>query len=170
VPEPIDPKKLIYPLRNISSPGFVYGWVGPFPASPRFKNLTVNTWAQPGVDLSTGRPGGSTELNKPPSGGENKTPVGNVDPKKSSGYLTLEVKVPNPDAEVYVGGFKTTQTGTERTFSSPELEPGREFRYEVTVRWTERGYTYEKTKMVVGASGEVIPLDFTNSQVVRTGK
>jgi uncharacterized protein (TIGR03000 family) len=172
VPEPTDPKKLIYPGRNISSPGFVYGWVGPFPASPRFRNYAVNSWAQPNVDLSTGRPGGEKdkELRKPAGTSDSRYPAGDGETKKSVSYMTLLVKVPQAGAEVYVDGNKTTQTGMDRTFSSPELEPGREFQYEVTVRWVERGLTYEKKKVVIGSSGEVIPLDFTAPEVVRAGR
>jgi uncharacterized protein (TIGR03000 family) len=190
VPEPSDPKKLIYPGRNISSPGFVYGWVGPFPASPRFRNYAVNTWAQPNVDLSTGRPLGlkDNDLKKPVGNGDSRTPVGDADtkqpvvntdsrnPVEDAGtrqpvsYMTLLVKVPQAGAELYVDGRKTNQTGTERIFSSPELEPGKEFQYEVTVRWVERGVVYEKKKLIVGSSGEVIPLDFTAPEVVRAGK
>jgi uncharacterized protein (TIGR03000 family) len=156
VPEPNTTKDLIYPGRNISSPGFIYGWVGPFPASPRYKHYAVNSWAQPGTDLSTGGPNSG----KKNAGGVNDT-------KKPGGYLTLSVKVPHPGAEVFVDGVKTTQTGTDRIFSSPELEEGKEFRYEVTVRWIDHGATYEQKKIVIGSSGEKIPLDFTAPEVVR---
>jgi uncharacterized protein (TIGR03000 family) len=153
-------KNLIYPGRNVSSPGFVYGWVGPFPASPRPKHPTVNSWAQPGADLSTGHPGNDEKTKNPsnPGGG---------DAKKSVGFMTLSVKVPDPSAELLVNGVTTSQTGTERTFSSPELESGKEFQYEVTVRWLERGAINVQKKLVVGSSGDVIPLDFTVPEVLR---
>lgn len=159
IPQPTDPKNLIYPGRNISSPGFVYGWIGPFPASPRYKHYAVNSWAQPGVDLSTGGPNSN---NNKLGGGSN--------PSKPGGSMTISMKVPNPTAEVFVGGVKTTQTGTDRTFSSPDLEDGKEFLYEVTVRWIDQGVTHEKKKNVIITSGQVIALDFTAPEVVRAEK
>jgi uncharacterized protein (TIGR03000 family) len=172
VPQPDDPKKLIYPGRNISSPGFVYGWVGPFSASPRYRHYAVDVWAQPNVDLSTGRPPAQKdkEVMKPGGVGESNAPTGDVEPKKAVSYMTLAVKVPQPGAEVYVDGVKTTQTGTDRTFLSPDLEPGKGFQYEVTVRWVERGSTFEKKTIVIGSSGEVISMDFTTPEVLRAGK
>jgi uncharacterized protein (TIGR03000 family) len=159
VPEPNNTKDLIYPGRNISSPGFVYGWVGPFPASPRYKHYAVSSWAQPGTDLSTGGPNSGS-----------KNPGASGDAKKPGGYLSLSVKVPDPSAELFVDGIKTTQSGLERTFCSPELEAGKEYRYELTVRWQENRATYERKKIVIGSSGETIPLDFTATEVVRAEK
>lgn len=146
VPQPVNPGKLIYPGRNISSPGFVYGWVGPFPASPRFKHYAVNVWAQPGVDLSTG---GGKETNRPP--GESG----------SSATMSINMRVPDPAAEVYVDGVKTSQTGVDRSFNSPDLAAGQQYRYEVTVRWTEQGVPRQGTRIVVGAAGDKVALDFT---------
>ena len=160
VPQPEAGNTRHFPGRNVSSPGLIYGWVGPFPASPRFKHYAVDVWAQPGVDLSTGRP------NSDPA----KVPGSGSDQKKSQAYMTLAVKVPHPEAEVFVDGVKTAQTGIERTFSSPDLEPGKEFRYELTVRWLDQGVKREKTQIVLGSSGQVIPLDFTAPEVIRAEK
>lgn len=161
VPEVNTEGKHKLPNRNVSSPGLIYGWVGPFPASPRFKHYDVNVFAQPGVDLSTGRPLGVPD--KPPSGGGS-------DQKKSAASMTLTLKVPHPEAEVYVDGVKTAQTGIERTFISPDLEPGKDFRYELTVRWLDQGVKREQTKIVLGSSGQIIPLDFTAPEVIRAEK
>lgn len=161
IPEISDSKKVIYHGRNISSPGWIYGWVGPFPASPRYKHYDVSAWAQPGVDLSTGGQKARSELQKPPAGNQFS---------QSSTALQLAVKVPDAQAEVFVDGVKTMQSGVDRSFTSPELEPGKEYRYEITVRWVVSGVTREQKRTVIGASGEVIPLDFTNPEVVTVGK
>ena len=58
-------------------------------------------------------------------------------------------------------GVKTTQTGTDRVFESPPLEAGKAFRYEVTVRWVERGAVRESKRVVTGTPGEVVRVDFT---------
>jgi uncharacterized protein (TIGR03000 family) len=132
----------------IVGPGLVYGWVGPFAASPRPRPLTVSVWPQ-------------AQGAVPPAGGFAPRP---------SGCLILSVKVPQPAAEVYVGGVRTAQTGTDRLFESPVLEAGKEFRYEVTVRWVESGATCEKKKVVTGTPGEVVRVDFTAPDVVVSGK
>ena len=70
--------------------------------------------------------------------------------------------MPQPAAEVYVDGVKTTQTGTDRIFESPPLEAGKEYAYEIVVRWVQGGATVERKKTVTGKPGEVIRVDLTN--------
>jgi uncharacterized protein (TIGR03000 family) len=132
-----------------------YGWVGPFRASPRPHPSTVSVWpvieqvapAGDPVAADAGKPG------IPPGG-----------------CLYLSVKVPQPAAEVLVDGVKTVQTGTDRLFESPPVEPGKDFAYELTARWVERGVTVERKKVVTGQSGEVVRVDFTAPDVVLTGR
>jgi uncharacterized protein (TIGR03000 family) len=137
--------------------GMPFGWVGVYAASPRPKPLTVNVWpviveSVPGA----GCPGAGCK--------------GAANPAAPGGCLVLSVKVPQPAAEVYVDGVKTVQTGTDRIFESPPLEAGKAFRYELVVRWVERGVTWEKKKVVTGTPGEVVRVDFTAPDVVVTGK
>jgi uncharacterized protein (TIGR03000 family) len=132
--------------------------------------LPDNDLKKPVGNSNSPTPVGDAETKQPVVKTDSRNPVSDAETKKTASYMTLLVKVPQPGAELYVDGMKTTQTGLDRTFSSPELEPGREFQYEVTVRWVERGLTYEKKKLVVGSSGEVIPLDFTAPEVVRAGR
>lgn len=120
-------------------PGY-YGWVGIYAASPRPRHPSVSVW--PVVE----------SLNAIPA-----TPVPAA---KNGGCLILSVKVPQPAAEVLVDGKKTVQTGTDRIFESPPLEAGQNYRYTVTARWVERGQTFEMTKEVTGAPGEVVRVDF----------
>lgn len=137
--------------RSVVSPGLAYGWVSIYAASPRPKPLTVNVWPQ--VE-SVGGPG----VYAPAA------------PLRTGGCLILSVKLPQPAAEVYVDGVKTTQTGTDRIFESPALEAGKEFRYELTARWVSGGVMVEKKKVVTGTPGEVVRVDFTAPDVVTTGK
>lgn len=76
---------------------------------------------------------------------------------KVGGTIILSVRVPQPAAEVFVNGKRTTQTGTDRTFESP---PAAGKDYTVTARWIERGQTVEVSKVVTGAPGEVVRVDF----------
>ena len=127
-----------------------YGWVGPFRASPRPHPLSVNVW--PVIESVPGA--------VPATAAANGT----------GACLHLSVKVPQPAAELYVDGVKTAQTGTDRLFESPPVEPGKDFAYEVTARWIERGVTFERTKVVTGKAGEVVRVDLTAPNVLTTGK
>lgn len=140
---------LVRQWRQVPSPGIPFGWVGIYAASPRPRPLTVSVW--PTVE----RVMPANPLPAPATGG---------------GCLILSVKVPQPAAEVLVDGVKTSQTGTDRIFESPALGPGKEFRYEVTARWMERGALREEKRTAVGAPGEVVRLDFTAPQIIATGK
>jgi len=59
-----------------------------------------------------------------------------------------------PDAEVWFEGDKTMQTGQDRLFRSPPLEPGKSYTYDMKVRWMENGQPVERTRQVRVAAGE----------------
>jgi uncharacterized protein (TIGR03000 family) len=88
----------------------------------------------------------------------------------AGGCMVLSVKVPQPAAEVFVDGVKTFQAGTDRIFESPPLEAGKDYRYEVTTRWTEGGAIFERRKVVTGKPGEVVRIDLTAPDVIVTGR
>jgi uncharacterized protein (TIGR03000 family) len=72
----------------------------------------------------------------------------------------LDVRVP-ADAEVFVEGDKTSQTGSDRTFVSPALEPGRTFTYDIRARWAgPDGKPIEQTRQVKVQGGRRTPVDF----------
>ncbi len=63
------------------------------------------------------------------------------------------VRVPE-GAEIWFNGEKTRQTGTRRLFSSPPLEPGQRYAYDVKARWTVNGKAFEQTRHVPLTAGE----------------
>jgi uncharacterized protein (TIGR03000 family) len=71
----------------------------------------------------------------------------------------LEIQVP-ADAEIWLDGYKATQVGTVRKFSTPALKPGVPFAYDVRVRWTENGSPVEETRKVVVQAGERTRVEF----------
>ncbi|HEY2910084.1 MAG TPA: TIGR03000 domain-containing protein [Gemmataceae bacterium] len=118
-----------------------YGWFGPYRASPRPFPPSVNPWPIPIETLAP-------VVQEPP-------------PLAERSCLYLSLKVPQPTAEIIVGGIKTLQTGTDRLYESPPLEAGKEYAYEITARWVEGGATIERKKRAVGKPGEVIRLDLS---------
>ncbi len=133
--------------RSTLAPGFAgYGFVGIYRISPRPVPRTVSVW--PSIEpLAT-------------------SAVAPAPAAAPGGCLILSVRVPQPAAEVFVDGQKTAQTGTDRTFESPPLDPGKGYSYTVTARWVERGQTVEMSKVVSGTPGEVVRVDFGPPGVV----
>jgi len=73
--------------------------------------------------------------------------------------VLINVEVPN-DAEVWFQGQRTSQTGTHREFESPPLAPGREYQYEITVRWRDDGQTVKQTRRIDVRAGDRVDVIF----------
>jgi uncharacterized protein (TIGR03000 family) len=65
------------------------------------------------------------------------------------------------EAEVWFDGQRTSETGSERRYSSPPLDPQRRYAYDIRVRWQEDGVTVERTRRVHFHGGERVSVDFT---------
>ena len=65
----------------------------------------------------------------------------------------VQITVPE-GAAVWFDGNPTRQTGARRTFSSPPLEPGNAYHYEVRARWLVKGKPVEQTQVVGVRAGE----------------
>jgi uncharacterized protein (TIGR03000 family) len=137
---------LVRRWHDVPSLGIGYGWFGAYAASPRPRPLTVNVWPV-------------IENVAPPAAPAAPAPEAAV--PGAAAMLVLSVKLPQPAAEVFVNGKKTTQTGTDRIYESPPLEAGKQYKYELTARWVEGGATREVKKAVIGTPGEVVRVDFT---------
>jgi len=57
------------------------------------------------------------------------------------------------DAEVWLEGQKTQQSGEMRTFISPPLEPGGDYEYTIRARWKEGGKDVEQEQKVIVHAG-----------------
>jgi uncharacterized protein (TIGR03000 family) len=79
---------------------------------------------------------------------------------QAANTVVLEVRVPAPDAEVWIDGHKTAQTGTSRQFISPPLNPSQTYQYEVKAQWLAGGKTVEQTQKVVVQAGQRVGIDF----------
>jgi uncharacterized protein (TIGR03000 family) len=76
---------------------------------------------------------------------------------------TVEVRVP-ANAEVWFGDFKTSQTGSDRVFSSPPLPRDRDYTYQVRARWMENGQPVERTREVHVTGGQSQVVDFMSAE------
>jgi len=79
-------------------------------------------------------------------------------PRDDAAHILLMVPA---DAEVWFNGVKTKQTGTEREFQSPELVPGKDYTYEVRVRWRENGQEKDRTRTLTVHANDWLRIDPT---------
>lgn len=76
---------------------------------------------------------------------------------KSVVYLTVETPA---DADVWLEGVKSKQSGAARLFVSPPLVQGGKYAYEVRARWKEEGREVEQTQEVAVQAGEKLTVRF----------
>jgi uncharacterized protein (TIGR03000 family) len=75
------------------------------------------------------------------------------------GTVHVTVRVP-ADAEVWIEGVKTRQTGPVREFVSPPLTVGEEFLYEIRARWTGPEGPGEETRNLAVRAGDRLSVEF----------
>jgi uncharacterized protein (TIGR03000 family) len=88
------------------------------------------------------------------------TPAPATTGTEGSNTAQLNVRVPDANAQVWIEGQLTKQTGTRREFASPPLNPGRTYNYEVRARWTENGRTTDQTRTVAVRANDAVTVDF----------
>ena len=79
---------------------------------------------------------------------------------KARNPVDISIRVPD-GARIWFDGDETTQTGNRRMFVSPPLDPGREYTYEVRVRWMDGEDTVERTRRLTVQAGDHIGLEFS---------
>jgi uncharacterized protein (TIGR03000 family) len=72
---------------------------------------------------------------------------------------TVQVEVP-AGATLWFDGVQTKQTGAMRTFTTPALESGRSYHYDVKARWEQDGKPVERTRRVDVYPGARVTVDF----------
>ncbi|MBV9122831.1 MAG: TIGR03000 domain-containing protein [Planctomycetes bacterium] len=75
----------------------------------------------------------------------------------------LEVRVP-AQAEVWLEGNLTQQTGTLRQFVTPPLPQGQQFAYQIKVRWREADRDVEQIRNVTVRAGDRLRLSIPSEQ------
>jgi uncharacterized protein (TIGR03000 family) len=71
----------------------------------------------------------------------------------------IDVRLP-AEAAILFDGRQTSATGPERRFLSPPLTPGKEYVYEVSVRWHEGGREVTRTRSLPVRAGERLNVTF----------
>lgn len=79
-------------------------------------------------------------------------------PDAPAGTVLLNVRTP-AQAQVWIEGDKTQQSGQFRQFVSPPLEQGKTYSYQVKAEWTENGRKITRNRKVMVHAGEAIDID-----------
>jgi uncharacterized protein (TIGR03000 family) len=86
----------------------------------------------------------------------------------NSGHVT--VRLPSPDATLWFNGARMVAGGTNRTFTTPPLQPGQDYYYKVRVRFLRDGQPVTRTRTLDVRAGQHYTLDFTRPLAGRTGE
>jgi uncharacterized protein (TIGR03000 family) len=73
----------------------------------------------------------------------------------------VDVRLPSAKAELWFDGVRTSKTGKQRQFFTPQLRPGARYTYTVRARWRQNGRVREDTRNVYLRPGDVLEVDFT---------
>jgi uncharacterized protein (TIGR03000 family) len=85
----------------------------------------------------------------------------NMTSEPPSGAAQVAVRVPTADAEVWFDSTRTSQTGMDRLFKTPDIAPDGSFTYRIRARWVANGQYVEQTRIVNLSAGQQVTLDFT---------
>ena len=83
--------------------------------------------------------------------------------QRSRDAVVLELVVP-PNAELWLNGEKTTQSGPVRSFVTPALTDDQEYAYEVRMRWMDNGRTVDKTRRITFKRGDILVFDMARPE------
>jgi uncharacterized protein (TIGR03000 family) len=84
-------------------------------------------------------------------------------PQNAAGQSTagnIRVHVP-PTAQLLFDDSPTTQTGSDRMFTTGALDPSKRYSYQITARWTENGQERHEMRNVPIIPGQTANVDFT---------
>lgn len=85
-------------------------------------------------------------------------------PKKEPGKVTITLPA---DAKLLFNGVASTGTGEVRSFSTPDLEDGRDYEYVLTAEVVRDGQTMTATERVIVRAGSVTPVTLAPAATAR---
>jgi uncharacterized protein (TIGR03000 family) len=88
-------------------------------------------------------------------------------PAEMGDRASIEVLLPDASAQVRFDDSKTEETGTDRLYTSPALNPGKTYTYTVKAQWTDKGEEVTRTADVRVQAGRVTLVDFRGKGDIR---
>ncbi|MGI9515526.1 MAG: TIGR03000 domain-containing protein, partial [Pirellulaceae bacterium] len=150
--------------------GGVYTTTPSMTTQPGNSLMQPSIQVQPGVQYSTPEqgqpvPGGRIQGGSTPPPSPNSTETLPETLPVSGDTAILNLRVPT-DAVVYVNGKRTSTPGSFRSYVSRNLDPGKNYSYEVRAEVERSGETVARTKVVELAAGvnKTFELDFQQAE------
>ena len=146
--------------------GYASPYVGGYVYSPSYLSGYYGTYIPPSYSPSPGYYSG-------PSTTYSYSAASDTSPYYSYGAMPsvgardtalLNVRLPDPNAQVWVQDQPTQQRGTWREYISPRLNPDQNYVYDVRARWMENGREVERTRSVPVQANGVATVDFTAAE------
>jgi len=81
-------------------------------------------------------------------------------PPDTTDRAKLHVLLPDPNAQVFIEGTLTQQTGTNREFITPPLAPDKPYAYTIRATWMENGHQMNRSMDVTVQAGRDTTADF----------
>jgi uncharacterized protein (TIGR03000 family) len=78
--------------------------------------------------------------------------------------VTVRILLPTTDAQVWFNGTQTTETGTDRLFTSPPITPDKNYTYEIKARWTQDGTEVVRTRTLPVHPGQRLMVNFSQPE------
>jgi uncharacterized protein (TIGR03000 family) len=132
-----------------TSPGMGYGYSGVYQPYQQYGMATPG-YVQP----YAATPGTPTTPTTPAPGATTSSY-----PPGTSAKLT--VKLPAPDAQVWVDNWQPQMTGAERMLTTPPLQPGQTYHYTVKAQWNDGGRPVTQERRIDFQAGQEVTVDFT---------
>lgn len=82
--------------------------------------------------------------------------------QQDSSTATVQVKLPDANAEVWFDGQKTRQNGSTRTFTTPPLDG--QYQYQISAAWHQDGRLVTQERTVSVKPGANVTVDFTQTR------
>jgi uncharacterized protein (TIGR03000 family) len=73
--------------------------------------------------------------------------------------VTLNFTVP-ANAKIWIENSPTGRAGRQRHFVSPPIQPGRDYSYDIQVKWEESGREVSQKRHITVHAGDVVNLTF----------
>jgi uncharacterized protein (TIGR03000 family) len=127
------------------------GWAGPYRYSggyPSYYDGGYRYYSPSGYTY--GEPSMSTTAFYGPQTGEGLSESSAM----NTNTAMIDIRIPDPNAQIWLDGQETKQRGTFRPFVSPPLEQGKTFHYKVRARWQQDGKEMDQTKTVEFKAGQ----------------
>jgi uncharacterized protein (TIGR03000 family) len=82
-------------------------------------------------------------------------------PSATTDIAYIEVRLPDPTADVWFDGHKTSTAGTDRTYHTPQLKLGQPYQYTMAAAWSRGGRVVTQERQVWVMPGRTSLVDFT---------